>query len=112
MTEDHLDRRRAMLKRAVTAAFVAALALGAAASQDHGTRPLPVLASENFESGRHAFKVTFDAEIGEIKAYLDDMQVPILTAGDRTFVRGRAGVGSFDDTELFDDLTLRGILFK
>jgi len=227
-----------MLKRAAAAAFVAALALGAAVSQERGTRTLPVLASENFESGRadgwepndparwsvraaggnlvyaltapgdqgkvraptswslwsgyevgsfelagrlqcnadpsiaqrdvcvifgfqdpihfyyihfsassddahnvisvvngadrarisreapgtskarltdrawHAFKVTFDAETGEIKAYLDDMRVPVLTAGDRTFVRGRVGVGSFDDTGSFDDLTLRGIRVK
>ncbi len=238
MSRDPLDRRRAMLKHAAAAAFVAALALGAAASQDRGARPLPVLASENFESGRadgwepndparwsvraaggnlvyaltapgepgkvraptswslwskyevgsfelagrlqcaadpsipqrdmcvifgfqdpthfayvhfsassddlhnviavvngadrarisreapgtskarltdrewHAFKVTFDAATGEIKAYLDDMRVPILTAGDRSFARGRVGVGSFDDTGSFDDLTLRGILFK
>jgi hypothetical protein len=56
----------------------------------------------------HVFKVTFDAETGEIKAYLDDMRTPVLTARDRTFPRGLVGVGSFDDTGCFDDLTLRG----
>jgi hypothetical protein len=57
----------------------------------------------------HAFKVTFDAASGDIKAYLDDMAVPVLTARDRTFARGLVGVGSFDDTGFFDDLTLRGV---
>jgi hypothetical protein len=60
----------------------------------------------------HAFKVTFDAATGETKAYLDDMRVPVLTAVDRTFVRGRVGVGSFDDTGCFDDLTLRGVRIR
>lgn len=55
----------------------------------------------------HAFKVTCDAEAGEIRAYLDDMAAPILTARDRTFARGFVGVGSFDDTGAFDDLVLR-----
>jgi hypothetical protein len=58
----------------------------------------------------HAFKVTFDAGSGEIKAYLDDLRTPVLTARDRTFARGLVGVGSFDDTGCFDDLTLRGDL--
>jgi hypothetical protein len=56
----------------------------------------------------HAFKVVCDAETGEIRAYLDDMTEPILTARDRTLGRGLVGVGSFDDTGAFDDLKLRG----
>ena len=54
----------------------------------------------------HAFKVTCDASTGEIRAYLDDMTAPILTARDRTLGRGLVGVGSFDDTGAFDDLRL------
>ena len=54
----------------------------------------------------HAFKVTCDARTGEIRAYLDDMMVPILTARDRTIGHGLVGVGSFDDTGAFDDLEL------
>jgi hypothetical protein len=46
--------------------------------------------------------------LGEIRAYLDDMTAPILTARDRTFVHGWVGIGSFDDTGRFDDLELRG----
>jgi hypothetical protein len=55
----------------------------------------------------HAFKVTCDARTGEIRAYLDDMNAPILTARDRTLGHGLVGVGSFDDTGAFDDLELR-----
>ncbi|MGB8957799.1 MAG: hypothetical protein WCC00_02180 [Candidatus Aminicenantales bacterium] len=55
----------------------------------------------------HAFKVTCDARTGEIRAYLDDMTAPLLTARDRTLGHGLVGVGSFDDTGAFDDLELR-----
>ena len=57
----------------------------------------------------HAFKVVCDADTGEIRAYLDDMTKPILTARDRTLGHGLVGVGSFDDTGAFDDLKLRSI---
>jgi hypothetical protein len=56
----------------------------------------------------HAFKVSYDETTGEIKAYLDDMNVPILTARDRRLGRGLVGIGSFDDTGCFDDIELRG----
>jgi hypothetical protein len=57
----------------------------------------------------HAFKVTCDGRSGEIRAYLDDMEKPILTARDRTLRHGLVGVGSFDDTGAFDDLRLKGL---
>lgn len=56
----------------------------------------------------HAFKVTCDARTGEIRAYLDDMTAPILTARDRTLGHGLVGIGSFDDTGAFANLELRG----
>ncbi len=56
----------------------------------------------------HRFKVSYDAETGEVKAFLDDMETPILTAVDRTLAHGFVGVGSFDDTGYFDDITLKG----
>jgi hypothetical protein len=56
----------------------------------------------------HGFKVTCDAGTGEIRAYLDDMDRPILTARDKTLGHGLVGVGSFDDTGSFDDLKLLG----
>jgi hypothetical protein len=55
----------------------------------------------------HAFKVTCDAATGEIRAYLDDLATPILTARDRTLGHGLVGVGSFDDTGAFDDILLK-----
>ncbi len=54
----------------------------------------------------HRFKVTCDGATGEIRAYLDDMASPILTARDATLRHGLVGVGSFDDTGAFDDLKL------
>lgn len=56
----------------------------------------------------HEFKVTFDSGTGEIQAYLDDMETPIVTASDSTLPHGLVGVGSFDDTGSFDDLELWG----
>ena len=60
----------------------------------------------------HDFKVIYNAETGEINAYMDDMADPILTATDRTLDHGFVGVGSFDDTGSFDDIKLWGKLFK
>lgn len=60
----------------------------------------------------HDFKVTCNAQTGEIKAFLDDMRTPILTARDKTLKHGLVGVGSFDDTGNFDDITLWGELLK
>lgn len=57
----------------------------------------------------HHFKVTYDAASGKIEAYLDDLEMPILTAANKTLGHGLVGVGSFDDTGCFDDITLRGI---
>jgi hypothetical protein len=57
----------------------------------------------------HSFKVVCDAGTGEIRAYLDDMTAPILTARDPTLGHGLVGVGSFDDTGAFDDLVLSSL---
>jgi hypothetical protein len=59
------------------------------------------------DRGWHAFKVTCDAATGEIRAYLDDLTAPILTALDRTLTHGLVGLGSFDDTGAFDDIVLK-----
>jgi hypothetical protein len=60
----------------------------------------------------HDFKVTHDAATGEIKAYLDDLSTPILTAADKTLGHGFVGVGSFDDTGSFSKIKLWGSTFK
>ncbi len=59
------------------------------------------------DRGWHTFRVTCDAA-GEVKAYLDDLSSPVLTARDTTLGHGLVGLGSFDDTGLFDDVELRG----
>jgi len=56
----------------------------------------------------HEFKVTCNAETGEIKAYLDDIKTPILTTTDKTLRHGYLGIGSFDDTGSFHDIKLWG----
>jgi hypothetical protein len=60
----------------------------------------------------HDFKVIHDAATGEIKAYLDDLFTPILTAADKTLGHGLVGVGSFDDTGSFSEIKLWGSTFK
>jgi len=64
------------------------------------------------DSAWHDFKVTFDPESGEIAAFIDDMESPILTATDTTLLSGFVGVGSFDDTGSFDDLRLWGEVLR
>jgi len=60
----------------------------------------------------HEFKVSYDARSGEIRAHLDDMSAPILTAVDKTLGHGLLGIGSFDDTASFDNIKLWGEIFK
>ena len=56
----------------------------------------------------HSFKVSYDSETGDIRAFLADMDTPILTASEKTLTHGFIGIGSFDDTGYFDDIILRG----
>lgn len=56
----------------------------------------------------HEFKVTCETSTGEIKAFLDDMETPILTTKNLTLTHGLVGIGSFDDTGYFDDIKLWG----
>ncbi|MGI9515967.1 MAG: hypothetical protein ACR2NP_02880 [Pirellulaceae bacterium] len=55
----------------------------------------------------HHVRLVRDSRSGDIRVYFDDMQTPVMTANDRTFVTGRVGLGSFDDTADFDDLSIR-----
>lgn len=54
----------------------------------------------------HHARIVRDVDSGSIAVYFDNMDTPVMTATDRTFVRGRIGIGSFDDTGNFDDLRL------
>ncbi|HYT90413.1 MAG TPA: hypothetical protein VEL76_17035 [Gemmataceae bacterium] len=57
----------------------------------------------------HLVKVVRTVANGKIEVYFDDMKTPIMTATDRTLSWGRIGVGSFDDTGDWTDISLRGV---
>jgi len=63
----------------------------------------------NWDDKWHHVRLVRVTETGEIRVYFDDMRKPIMTARDRSFLWGRVGVGSFDDTGRFDDLRLHGL---
>ena len=52
----------------------------------------------------HRVRIVRDVTSGKIEVYWDDLAKPVMEAVDTTFGRGRIGVGSFDDTGLFDVL--------
>jgi hypothetical protein len=58
--------------------------------------------------GWHHVRVVRKVETGAIAVYFDDMQKPAMTATDKTFVWGQVGIGTFDDTANFDDVTVYG----
>ena len=45
----------------------------------------------------HHARVVRDLESGKIEVFFDDMTAPVMTANDKTFPKGKIGVGSFDD---------------
>lgn len=53
------------------------------------------------------FRVTHHAD-GQIAAYCNDLNVPIMTAVDTTFPAGRVGFGSFDDPAEFTSIIVTG----
>jgi len=56
----------------------------------------------------HKVRLVRDAEAGTIDVFFDDKPEPIMTAEDDHFKSGRIGVGSFDDTGQFDNISIRG----
>ena len=56
----------------------------------------------------HTVKVVRDSTAGTIEVFFDDMKKPHLTATDKSFRKGRVGIGSFDDMNDFDDVRLFG----
>ena len=56
----------------------------------------------------HDVKIVRDAQTGSIEVYLDNMDMPIMIAKDKTFSWGKVGVGSFDDRGDFDDIIVWG----
>lgn len=56
----------------------------------------------------HKARIIRDTNSGDIKVYFDDMEKPVMTANDKTFTWGRVGVGTFDDTGDWKEITLKG----
>jgi hypothetical protein len=69
-------------------------------------------AGTDWDDNWHTVKIVRNPSDGTIEIYFDDMQKPVMTANDKTFAHGRIGVGTFDDTADWDDITLRGTLHK
>ncbi len=58
--------------------------------------------------GWHNVRIARKVKEGLIQVFFDDMKNPAMTAHDTTFSHGRIGVGSFDDTAMFDEVRIRG----
>ena len=56
----------------------------------------------------HNVKVVRDTAKGTIDVYFDDMTKPHMSVTDKTFGKGRIGIGSFDDMNDFDNIKLYG----
>jgi hypothetical protein len=56
----------------------------------------------------HHVRIVRNVKDGLIQVYFNDMQSPAMSAHDKTFTHGRLGVGSFDDTGMFDDIRIWG----
>ena len=56
----------------------------------------------------HKVKLVRDTKKGTIEVYFDDMKTPHMSITDKTFGKGRIGIGSFDDMNDFDNVKLRG----
>ena len=54
----------------------------------------------------HTAKIVRRVEPGTIEIYFDDMKTPVMTATDKTFTKGRFGIGSFDDPGMFRNVRL------
>lgn len=56
----------------------------------------------------HRVKVVRTVADGKIAIYFDDMEKPIMTATDKTFLKGKIGIGSFDDRGMWRKVVVRG----
>ena len=56
----------------------------------------------------HNVKLVRDSKKGTIEIYFDDMKKIHMSAVDKTFGKGRIGLGSFDDMNDFDDIKIWG----
>lgn len=58
--------------------------------------------------GWHHARVVRRVASGTIEVFFDDLETPVMRAQDTTFAWGQVGLGSFDDTGNFDELTVFG----
>jgi len=63
----------------------------------------------NWTDDWHHVKVVRKTADGTIEVYWDDMKTPVQIATNKTFLKGRVGVGSFDDLGQFDNVVVRGV---
>lgn len=56
----------------------------------------------------HQVRLTRESKTGIIRVYFDDLQKPHMQVTDKTFKKGRIGIGSFDDMNDFDDVKIYG----
>jgi len=64
--------------------------------------------SIDWDDAWHRVRIRRSVADGSIEVFFDDLERPVMAASDRTFLHGRTGVGSFDDTGDFDEFRLRG----
>lgn len=60
----------------------------------------------DWATGWQNIRIERDADSGSIKVYFNDMEKPVMVAGDKHFSGGPIGLGSFDDVGQFDDVKL------
>lgn len=68
---------------------------------------LTTTAGTEWDDKWHHVRIRRDVDTGSIEVYFDDMQKPVMTARDRNFLKGKVGIGSFDDTTAWDNFELR-----
>jgi hypothetical protein len=56
----------------------------------------------------HTVQLVRKVDEGTIEVYFDDLQTPLMKVTDKTFGKGRIGIGSFDDMNDFDDVKVFG----
>jgi hypothetical protein len=61
-----------------------------------------------WDEGWHEIKIERRVKDGTIRIFFDDMETPVMTARDERFAWGKVGIGSFDDTTMWDDVRLYG----
>src|SRR5262245_36477891 len=62
-----------------------------------------------WDDGWHNVKIVRRTKDASIQVFFDDMKTPIMAATDKTFVWGRVGLGSFDDSGNWDDVRVYGV---